>query len=42
MNEYFEGQQSEEKEMQTLLGSFGKKPSVKTKPQKAGKTTKHK
>lgn len=42
MNEYFKDQQGEEKEMQTLLGGFGKKPSAKTKPQKGAKTTKHK
>ena len=48
MNEYFKGQQSEEKEMETLLGSFGKnsapkkKTSPKTKSPKSGKTSKQK
>jgi len=43
MNEYFKGQQGEEKEMNTLLGNFGKKtPSKKSKPQKGKKTTKRK
>ncbi len=34
MNEYFKGQLSEEKEMNTLLTSFGKKPSAKRKSKK--------
>lgn len=43
MNEYFKGQQGEEKEMNTLLGRFGKKTSAtKKKLPKRGKTTKRK
>ena len=42
MNEYFKGQQSEEKEMQTLLESFNKKPAPKTKSSSRGKTSKKK
>jgi magnesium chelatase subunit I len=34
MNEYFEGQLGEEKEMNTLLNGFGKKPSPKKKSKK--------
>ena len=34
MNEYFKGQQGEEKEMQTLLGGFGKKNMTKKKTSK--------
>ena len=34
MNEYFKGQQDEEKEMETLLDGFGKKPAPKKKPSK--------
>ena len=44
MDEYFKGQQGEEKEMNTLLNGIGKKtPAKKKTPQKQqGKTTKHK
>jgi magnesium chelatase subunit I len=42
MNEYFKDQQGEEKEMNALLGSFGKKPPARTKPPKVGKTAKRK
>jgi magnesium chelatase subunit I len=42
MNEYFKDQQGEEKEMNALLGSFGKKPTARTKPPKVGKTAKRK
>ncbi len=34
MNEYFKGQLGEEKELNTLLTSFGKKPTAKKKPKK--------
>ena len=34
MNEYFKGQLGEEKEMNTLLAGFGRKPSVKKKSKK--------
>ena len=43
MNEYFKGQQGEEKEMNTLLDSFGRKASAAKKPApQRGKTTKKK
>jgi len=42
MNEYFKGQQGEEKEMQTLLDSLDKKASSKSKPSNKGKTSKKK
>jgi magnesium chelatase subunit I len=42
MNEYFKDQQAEEKEMNALLGGFGKKPAAKTKSPKRGKTARRK
>jgi len=42
MNEYFKGQQGEEKEMQTLLNSLDKKASPKSKPSNKDKTSKKK
>ncbi|HSM72115.1 MAG TPA: ATP-binding protein [Anaerolineales bacterium] len=43
MNEYFKGQQGEEKELNTLLNGFEKKKVVKKKkPAKKGKTTRQK
>ena len=43
MNEYFKGQQGEEKEMNTLLGNFGRKaPATKKPAPQRGKTTKKK
>jgi magnesium chelatase subunit I len=40
MNEYFKGQQGEEKELNTLLNGFGKKRPAKMTAAKKGKTTK--
>jgi magnesium chelatase subunit I len=42
MNEYFKGQQGEEKELNTLLNGFGKKRPAKMTAAKKGKTTKRK